>query len=742
MKSEDRKPQNLSTFPHSDNKAASPSKRELRDATDGAKLAVLEIKPLGDKLRAVVDKLNTFSDAVKSITEVHPHAQMAAKILFAVIDLIGKQAESDEKMQELLELLEQVYSFVEDSARVNEMLQAHQDLLKALAIRTIKLAGFIERYAEKQNFWKRLSQNALADVNSEIQRHKAILEDLMKAIQQRGMLQIQLDTQFICAESLAKQCLPGTRIGPIDDILNWAMGKSDDPSPVLWLSGGAGTGKSTIAHTVAHLFRQMGHLGSFFCFDQNLSGDRRHEKVFTTISRDLADLHPMMRDAVTSVVQALPAAQRSSSDVLLQWKNLILPSFAKLSAHADGASLPLIGPILIIVDALDESGDSRTRESLLSIFAGGKDGEEKLPPNVRILLISRPLDDIYDALAESRYVTRKSMDEIPETSTRLDIAQYIKHRLDAQLKGFLDDGQVQNLVDASHGLFQWTYLACEYILGHHVHGNRRGAGLPKEKRFKKLCSPKRSGKAERGDDLLYSMYTTILKELFDMEDDDIRNLFLSVMSQILVTREPLPRSSLNAMRDYMSGVLDEDKDISPVIDHMGPLLTGVSNPSIPLRPIHTSFYDYLTSKSASGDFFVDVEATTMRRGMAQSTLAVMKKKLRFSIAGVKTSYHKNTNDALAAAAEEIPPELQYACKHWSGHLTPLSFDDNLAKSVTHLLYKQFPFWLEVLSRSLRTTSVPFSRVITWLQEGDGKLAEFARDALQFIQLFATPISQS
>jgi pantothenate kinase-related protein Tda10 len=48
------------------------------------------------------------------------------------------------------------------------------------------------------------------------------------------------------------QCLLGTRTKLLDEITIWANNK--DSKSIFWLSGMAGTGKSTIAQTVAQSF--------------------------------------------------------------------------------------------------------------------------------------------------------------------------------------------------------------------------------------------------------------------------------------------------------------------------------------------------------------------------------------------------------------------------------------------------------------------------------------------------------
>src|SRR6266576_4645838 len=70
--------------------------------------------------------------------------------------------------------------------------------------------------------------------------------------------------------SYAKQnsppCLPNTRVDILREIYNWAEGQ--DGRCIFWLNGLAGTGKSTIARTVARRYFDQKCLGASFFFSR------------------------------------------------------------------------------------------------------------------------------------------------------------------------------------------------------------------------------------------------------------------------------------------------------------------------------------------------------------------------------------------------------------------------------------------------------------------------------------------
>jgi hypothetical protein len=61
-------------------------------------------------------------------------------------------------------------------------------------------------------------------------------------------------------------CLPNTRTDLLQEIYNWVGGR--DKRCIFWLSGLAGTGKSTIARTVAGRCHDAKQLGASFFFSR------------------------------------------------------------------------------------------------------------------------------------------------------------------------------------------------------------------------------------------------------------------------------------------------------------------------------------------------------------------------------------------------------------------------------------------------------------------------------------------
>jgi len=94
--------------------------------------------------------------------------------------------------------------------------------------------------------------------------------------------------------SMSKCCLPNTWQDILKDIQNW-IGSTEEGAPrVLQLSGTAGRGKSAVAHTIANWYIENGGIGSCFCFDCTQQANRHQNKIFMTITRELADCNTIV----------------------------------------------------------------------------------------------------------------------------------------------------------------------------------------------------------------------------------------------------------------------------------------------------------------------------------------------------------------------------------------------------------------------------------------------------------------
>jgi hypothetical protein len=485
-----------------------------------------------------------------------------------------------------------------------------------------------------------------------------------------------------------KGCLPGTRQEIIGEIAQWI----NDPnggavSRFFFLSGVAGSGKSAIAHTIAQLFDQQKRLGSSYCFDRADQVNRRPSNLLSTIALNLADLDHQWKSSLSHVVKG-NRSLRTTLSAAEQFRKFILEP-----ANA----LTTVGPIVIVIDALDESAEESSRRDLLNILA---EGVSDLPPNFRILITARPEPDIVKAFSGNQHIFCKHMNTIDQASNEADITLFIETQLSAigslELE-WPNKHWCHMLIKSSDGLFQWASTACRAIK------DGRG-GLRPTERLNRFVS------SARGLDALYS---EVLGQTFDVEDSIVMSRFKLVMGRILATKEPLSISAHSELRDD-----DDPPDlVELVVQFLGALLSGVNQQDIPVRALHASFLDFLTDESRSKSYYVD--PSQHNRGLTLSSLRVMKFGLRFNICGLETSHCRNTDvlDLITRIEKNILPHLSYGCRFWADHIVVMAYDTHILNELREFLHHHFLYWLEVLSliKRINVASRMLRSMLEWNQ---------------------------
>ncbi|GJJ11143.1 hypothetical protein Clacol_005374 [Clathrus columnatus] len=695
---------------------------------------------------SVLERLSAFTNLVQSIADAHPYSKMAWTIISGVVKIITNTQDVDQNILDLFETLDATYKFIEETTKIEDY-PSYKRILSTLAKQTVDCAYFIRDYAKIANFWARVGKNVIGGpIKTRVEAYQTAFSRLLAEFRTHSSLHTELAigrvlewNQEICEvlylDSLpyaagaglntGKQCLLGTRREVLDEISGWINDGNESCPKLFWLAGQAGVGKSAIAHSIAVRFKSIGRLGSFFCFDCNYSLEQRQDKIFSTIARDLADLDPRIKHELTKVIRD-DTSLRTTKDLHLQWKNFI---FEPLHIISEAST----GPILIIVDALDECGNPSSRQDLLKVL---ETEITYLPVNVRFLITSRPENDIMLTFNKLKlHIRTKMMDTIPESESERDISTYLKANLHSHSFG---DEQLMQLVKLSQGLFQWAYLASQFLSGL---GN--SAGLTVTERYEDIISTQHIRSINGPFD---AMYTQILSSLFDADDSRVMTRFRFVIGSIIASSEPLSLNTLVALCDDRVLSSKMEGDIKVVIQYMGSLLSGIDSLSSPIRPLHLSFREYLLDANRSHRFSID--PSPRHHDFALGCIRAMMEELRFNICNIPDSHKPNSGyqDLPELVSSSISIPLSYSCRFWALHVSSTGFDSSLARKAEEFLYHGFFLWLEVLSlvKAVNIAAKMMSGLISWSsgEKSHRGLYNFAVDGKRFVRLFGDAIAVS
>ncbi|KAJ6613188.1 hypothetical protein B0H10DRAFT_253550 [Mycena sp. CBHHK59/15] len=262
-------------------------------------------------------------------------------------------------------------------------------------------------------------------------------------------------------------CHPGTRTTVLDQLRSWSLDTSTD-STLLWLNGSAGVGKSAIAQMFAGDCQNRNQLGASFFFKRGHPARGTWNRVFTTISYQLATSVSELRLAIEQAVEHDKLIFGRAAAV--QFQRLLVEPFR----HAPNlASIPII-----VVDGLDECEDHRTQQQILRLFIGAIRAGQ-FP--VRILITSRPEPHLREVLeTEEMSGISRHFKLSADKSAYDDIRTYLRDefsRIHSQyLARGIDLGTVwpppntlDHLVERSSGIFIYAATVIRFVDDEYSH---------------------------------------------------------------------------------------------------------------------------------------------------------------------------------------------------------------------------------------------------------------------------------
>ncbi|KAJ7889796.1 hypothetical protein B0H14DRAFT_3126845 [Mycena olivaceomarginata] len=327
-------------------------------------------------------------------------------------------------------------------------------------------------------------------------------------------------------------CFPGTRTKVVSEITQWGL---SSPDKILWMHAHPGSGKTTIAMTMANIFEGMGRL-AVLCFSTKmLKSGQNHLAWYEPLPISSAAIERILRMAFTDV------------------KN--------------------DERVVIIIDALDEGGQGYYQEAFLKLLS-------RLPSTsrfVRILITSRKYPQIQQAFSK-----------VPDLRV-LDLMRFQTSTMtfiDSSLRRWMISGEntphlpttwpgmeaVDSLVKHACGLFIWATVACAYIK----------ADEPAEHIKTLLSNP---SERQLQEESLDNLYTIAIHAAGNWDQAKFAKDMHSVLSIIIFSQNP---QSLECI-----GELLEMTHIrtSEMISRLQSIIRTDQNGMV--HAIHPSVHDYL-----------------------------------------------------------------------------------------------------------------------------------------------------
>ncbi|KAF7971736.1 hypothetical protein HWV62_20045 [Athelia sp. TMB] len=467
-------------------------------------------------------------------------------------------------------------------------------------------------------------------------------------------------------------CLPGTRLTMLRILMEWARGGGSER--ICWLKGVAGCGKSAILHSIAQALKRDGYLASAFFFSRDMASRNTAKSLFITLARDIASLSSRAAEDMAEVLEAEPSL--ATAPLSRQFDALIL---------GPCRHLPTDRPAVFVIDALDESITHDLDTELLTIL---RDKATQFPPQVRILITSRPTNTIEEYLSRRNHVVAHSID-VHSAENKVDIDMYV----DTQLRDEVilhkmgltspDEAIIRDLKRLAEGLFVWIVTICNFL---------RTAHRPKDK-LQALLS-KSSQQGSHPEKKMDQLYAAILAECGDWEDADFVKDYDLVIGTIMALKRPISLAALRALHD---GSLDLEAE--QLLQRFGSVLTGFRDAHQPIRTLHLSFHEFVTDRAAHDDstkrFHLSEKEHSSR--LAELCVKTLNRELARSIAG--TGYLTEEQDGRQGIPTivGVSEQLVYSCAHWPSHLQDVETPQTIQAHIITLISRHLVTWIEVLA---------------------------------------------
>ena len=425
--------------------------------------------------------------------------------------------------------------------------------------------------------------------------------------------------------------------------------------PIFWLKDAAGTGKSTVAATIAAEWEQSGRLAGRFFFSPNIALNKRIKYFCRTVAADIACRFPEMRRYIEDKLIESPPME-SRMDFALQLGQTVFEPLAQRKKPET---------VILVIDALDNC-DVDDREYLVKTLLTQVPTIDRL----KLLITSRPFQDLMDHLDRSVLVCGQGVQLLDANNPpQDDIAIYVHSKLQTY-----SPEDRQRVIDHSKGLFVWAATFCRTLLH-----TRLGARL-----LSNLAHETVTGSIDQ-------LYLDVLKQALLKKSS--KESLKQVLQVVIAAFQPVSINTIISLLPAVERVDDLVQDLASVVKD--------GHPDRPLKVLHPTFREFIASnEDRANGFLIHIDPSHSLLG--QACLHVIEYSLKFDMLGLSSQGRliprntdvENLDDMIEGRTSTV---VRYATSYWAHHVAASGSSWQDWAGVARFFQSHLYHWIEFMS---------------------------------------------